>query len=234
MNKEEIFSLSLDIGQEIIKSGGEIHRAKDTILRINRAYDNDVKIFALPNLIIGWCEGKVQLRQIKNETTDLSEIARLNDFSRRLCFENNEEVNITRKKVYSKFWDIAAVASATSSFCLFFGGTITDALFSALIGMLITFSGYKKINLPIFSSNLIDSFISGFLAHIPKIIGADVHPDKIIIGTIMLLVPGLTVVNAMRDMMSGDFISGFVELLNAVMSALAIAFGIAGAIMIFS
>lgn len=234
MNKEEIFSLSLDIGQEIIKSGGEIHRAKDTILRINRAYDNDVKIFALPNLIIGWCEGKVQLRQIENETTDLSEITRLNDFSRRLCFENNEEVNITRKRVYSKFWDITAVASATSSFCLFFGGTITDALFSALIGMLITFSGYKRINLPIFSSNLIDSFISGFLAHIPKIIGADVHPDKIIIGTIMLLVPGLTVVNAMRDMMSGDFISGFVELLNAVMSALAIAFGIAGAIMIFS
>lgn len=234
MNKEEIFSLSLDIGQEIIKSGGEIHRAKDTILRINRAYDNDVKIFALPSLIIGWNEGKVQLRQIENEETDLSEIARLNDFSRRLCFEYNEEVNITRKKVYSKFWDTTAVAAATSAFCLFFGGTVTDALFSALIGIIITFSGYKKIHLPMFSSNLIDSFISGFLAHLPKIIEADVHPDKIIIGTIMLLVPGLTVVNAMRDMMSGDLIAGFIELINAVMSALAIAFGIAGAIMIFS
>lgn len=234
MNKEEIFSLSLDIGQEIIKSGGEIHRAKDTILRINRAYDNEVKIFALPTLIVGWCEGKVQLRQIEGEATDLSELARLNAFSRRLCFENNEEINITRKKVYSKIWDIAAVAAATSSFCIFFNGTVTDAFFSAIIGIAITFSGYKKVNLPLFSSNLIDSFISGTLAHIPKFVGIAVHPDKIIIGTIMLLVPGLTVVSAMRDMMNGDLVAGLIELVNALMSALAIAFGIAGAIMIFS
>ena len=57
-------------------------------------------------------------------------------------------------------------------------------------------------------------------------------PDKIIIGTIMLLVPGLTVVNSIRDMMKGDLIAGLFELFNSIMSALAIALGVAGGIFI--
>ena len=59
------------------------------------------------------------------------------------------------------------------------------------------------------------------------------HQDKIIIGTIMLLVPGLTVVNAIRDMMNSDLLAGMGELFDAVMSALSIAFAVAGALWLF-
>lgn len=50
----------------------------------------------------------------------------------------------------------------------------------------------------------------------------------------MLFVPGLTVVNAMRDMMSDDLIAGMIELFNAIISAFAIALGVAGAILLFT
>ncbi|MDE6155857.1 MAG: threonine/serine exporter family protein, partial [Eubacterium sp.] len=127
-----------------------------------------------------------------------------------------------------------SVCAATSAFCIFFKGTLIDAVFSAIIGLVITYAPYKKISFPLFSANLIDAFIAGILAHLPFIFGLEVQPDKIIVGTIMLLVPGLTVVNAMRDMMNGDLVAGMFELFNAIMSALGIALGTAGAILIFT
>ncbi len=50
--------------------------------------------------------------------------------------------------------------------------------------------------------------------------------DIIIIGSIMSLVPGVAITNAMRDTISGDFISGLSRGMEAVFSALAIAFGV--------
>lgn len=234
MKNDEIFSLSLDIGEAIIKCGGEVNRAEDTIKRINKAYGNSCNVFAIPTLIIAQSGKNIQLRKIEYEDTDLAELARLNELSRRLCYSENKEINITRKKLYSKKLKILCVCTATAAFCIFFKGTIIDALFSAIIGLIITYSPYKKIRLPLFSSNLVDSFIAGILAHLPFILGAPVQPDKIIVGTIMLLVPGLTVVNAMRDMMNGDLVSGLFELFNAIISALGIALGVAGSIIIFT
>ena len=234
MNKDEIFSLSLDIGQGIIKCGGEVNRAEDTIKRINLAHNQKCSVFAIPSLIIAQCGKNIQIRKIEREDTNLAELDRLNDLSRRLCGKNNKKLKTAQNKVYSKSLETTAVFAATSAFCLFFKGSITDAVFSGIIGIIISYCSYKKISLPLFSANLIDAFIAGTLSYIPKFIGLNVHPDKIIVGTIMLLVPGLTIVNAMRDMMNGDLIAGMLELFNSVMSALAIAFGVAGAIMIFN
>ena len=234
MKSDEIFSLSLDIGEAIIKCGGEVHRAEDTIKRINKAYGNSCNVFAIPSLIIAQSGGNIQLRKIGAEDIDLAELARLNELSRRLCYEENEEINITRKKLYPKVLEAFCVCVATSAFCVFFKGTALDAIFSAIIGLIITYAPHKKISFPLFSSNLIDAFIAGIFAYLPYVFRVNVHPDKIIIGTIMLLVPGLTIVNAMRDMMNGDLVAGLFGLFNSIISALAIALGVASAILIFT
>ncbi len=54
--------------------------------------------------------------------------------------------------------------------------------------------------------------------------------DKIIIGSIMPLVPGVAITNALRDSISGDFVSGMSKLSEAVIIAVAIAIGV-GAIL---
>lgn len=234
MEEKEIFELSLDIGQAIIRSGGEISRAKDTVTRINKAYNQSCTVFAIPTLIIAQSKSNIGMRKIGSEDTDLSELTRLNALSRRLCSEYNEEINITRKKLYPLSAEMASVCLATASFCLYFGGSLIDAAFSAVTGLIITYLNYKKTSFPLFSSNLIDSFVAGVLSFLPSLAGIHTQPDKIMVGTIMLLVPGLTVVNAMRDMMSGEPVAGLIELFNAIMSALGIALGFAGAVVIFT
>ena len=234
MKNKEIFSLSLDIGREIIKSGGEISRAEDTIMRINKAYGNNCEVFALPSIIIAQSGDNIQIRHIDSEDTNLAELSRLNALSRKLCLKMNDEIYITKKTNYSRPAETAAICAATASFCIFFGGRIYDAVLSAVIGLIISYIGIQKYSFPLFTSNLICAFIASVLAYIPLKLGLGIHPDKIIIGTIMLLVPGLTVVSSIRDMMNGDLIAGIFELFNAIMSALAIALGTAGGIWVMT
>lgn len=233
LDSEEIFALSLDIGEGIIRSGGEVHRAEDTIKRINASYEQDCRVFALPTLIVAQSKKNTEIRKIEREDTDLAELDRLNDLSRRICLEDYSEIKATSKKLYSTAHNALAIFTATFCYCIFFGGRFREAILSGTIGLIISYTDYKKIRLPLFCSNLIDAFVSALLAQLPKMLGIDIRYDKVIIGTIMLLVPGLTVVNSMRDMMSGDMLAGLIELFSSIMSALGIAFGVAGALLIF-
>ena len=49
--------------------------------------------------------------------------------------------------------------------------------------------------------------------------------DALIIGSLMLLVPGLAITNAIRDSLSGDLISGMTRGVEAVLIAIAVALG---------
>ena len=53
------------------------------------------------------------------------------------------------------------------------------------------------------------------------------HGDKIIIGDIMLLIPGLAFTNAVKDVFIGDTISGVMRLIETVLWAAALALGFA-------
>lgn len=229
---ENIFKASVNIAEGIIKSGGEISRAEDTVTRINAATGQSCRVFALPSLIIAQCNGNTQIRRIYKSDINLCELIRLNSISRRLCGNYSRQWKKSDGE-YSSAVEAASVFAATGAFAVFFGGNLTDAVFAGIIGIIISPPG-KRTSLPVFISNLADSFTAGVLSFLPQLFGFKTHQDKIIIGTIMVLVPGLTVVNAIRDMMSSDMFAGLTELATAIISALAIAFGAAGAAALFS
>ena len=54
----------------------------------------------------------------------------------------------------------------------------------------------------------------------------DTDVDILIISSIMLLVPGLAITNAIRDTVSGDYLSGVARATEAFLVAIAIAAGI--------
>ena len=56
-------------------------------------------------------------------------------------------------------------------------------------------------------------------------LGLGHDPNEIIIGNIMLLIPGIALTNSLRDMISGDIISGLLRFLDAILVAVAIAAG---------
>lgn len=51
--------------------------------------------------------------------------------------------------------------------------------------------------------------------------------DKIIIGSVMPLVPGLLITNAIRDLIAGHLVSGLAKGVEAILTAMAIGSGVA-------
>ena len=61
-------------------------------------------------------------------------------------------------------------------------------------------------------------------------LGAQFHADKVLIGIIMLLIPGIMLTNSIRDILLGDIISGSLRLVEAILMAAVLALGMMAAI----
>ncbi len=59
-----------------------------------------------------------------------------------------------------------------------------------------------------------------------------ISTDMVMIGDIMLLIPGVAMTNATRDMLSGDTISGVMRFVESLLWAVALALGFMAAIWI--
>ena len=227
--KKDIIKVSADIGEKMIENGAEISRAEDTVRRILEASGiSGAHIICTYSFIIINTDHGMTARRITRTELNLYEIDRLNSMSRELCGgkKHNDESN-----EYGKAGSCLLTMLATGSFCLYFGGSIKDAVISGLIGLAVSFKRHMAEG--IFARTLTDSVLCGILSCLPTALGMDTHPDKIMIGTIMLLVPGLTVGNAMRDIMNGDVLSGLTGLTEAIFLGVSIALGFAVAVAIF-
>ena len=72
---------------------------------------------------------------------------------------------------------------------------------------------------------LIGAAIASLLALILVHMGIGGQLEAITIGTLMVLVPGMALTNAMREIMAGDIISGLSRTADAILVASAIALG---------
>ena len=75
------------------------------------------------------------------------------------------------------------------------------------------------------------SAFAGFAAITFVHFGFGHDANMIMIGDIMLLIPGLMLINSVREMLCGDLMSGLLRLLESIVLALSIACGFAVAIM---
>ena len=77
-------------------------------------------------------------------------------------------------------------------------------------------------------------FIASFLSGVSTLLlcrfGMQFHADKVLIGIIMLLIPGIILTNSIRDILLGDIISGSLRLVEAILMAATLALGMMAAI----
>ena len=238
---EYLLCLALDVGEGMLKNGGEVSRVEDTIERICHAYGAvHVEVFSIISMIsasVRMPDGSYssQIRRVKNTFTDLSSLEMLNALSREVCAtkppleELDERIHKIRSSRTYRWWvTLIATIVIAVSFTFFFGGGIFDALVAVFIGAAISLfeifpskyiNGMAKIAL----SSFVIAMMTGIAVLIlPK---NTLNVDAIIIGSIMFLVPGLAFGTAMRDLLCGDLASGSLKTLQAVLQALMIALG---------
>lgn len=238
--KRQLISCMLDIGVEMVKSGAEISRVEDTLIRIGLSYGaKRVNAFALASNILISVEFQggeeiTRTRRInKGMQNDFAKLEDLNDLSRRFCqsdmsvFELHSQYLKIHEKKPSASLTYFGYALASGAFALFFGGNAYDSIISAICGILICFMQYKIT--PLCKNNItfiiIVSFISGLGISLLCKPFSFLNPDKIMIGDIMLLVPGVAITNSVRDIFVGDTITGTMRFIECLLSAAALAAG---------
>ncbi len=240
--KARILSLILDIGEIMLTSGAEVNRVEDTINRIAVAYGfSRADVFTITYSIVVSVTDKdgevyTQTRRTHSSKTDMNRLEKCNALSRKVCrsplsTEKLEtEIELIRNSdTYSNRTMLIWYGVISAAFTLFYGGNALDAAASFFCGLILWCITYmsEKLVMNAIIRNIICSVCSAIAAVLFACISPDIHSDKIIIGTIMLLIPGMAFTTSIRDMINGDIISGMLGLCDALLRAVAIAVGFA-------
>ena len=235
-----ITKVSILAGKIMLESGAETHRVEDTMSRIAVAYGlENVQCHATPtgiNFSVAFEEATSFLR-ISNRSTDLHKISAVNDVSRNIA-EGKCDVDEAFKQLkaieqadlaFPSWVQILFAALVSGSFTIMFGGIWFDyipAFITGGIGFSAMLAIYHLVEIR-FVADFGASFVIGMLAFIFIQTGYGVELDSIIIGSVMPLVPGLLITNAVRDLLAGHLIAGVSRGVEALLTAFAIGAGIA-------
>ena len=245
---QAVLSFAMDLGKSMVQCGAEISRVEESVLRVCCAYGmEDTQVFSIISVIVATTfdkdrKSETQSRRIYTYATNFQKLERLNALSRRV-FETHPPLAEAAAELQAihnekdRFHVTACLGYilGASAFTVFFGGSWKDALCAApiavilyLVSTLFKVRGMNKL----FVTGL-SSAISGFLAIAFVRLGIADNASMIMIGDIMLIIPGLMLINSVREMLCGDVMSGLLRLLESLIISAAIACGFAIPLLIF-
>jgi len=228
-------------GEMMLKSGAETYRVEDTIKRICTSGGiPHPESFVTPTGIFVSVEdtnGEVisVIKRIDNRSIDLNKVSLINDFSRQLAskkitaeegFAILDEIKKTKKYPMAIRTLCGGIGSAF--FTLVFGGTYMDSLATLIIATAVEYILLllDRYNLSLFFTNILGGFITAIMTIVLVNAGLGHNIDRIIIGAVMIMVPGVALTNAIRDTISGDLVSGSSRAAEALVIAIGVAAGI--------
>lgn len=240
MSPEQLITCALDIGEQMLLSGAEVGRVETSVKLICTAYGcSRTDVFTITSSIvvsIVSAEGvhMTQSRRITGTATDLTRLDRLNSLSREICRTTPEYAYVEEKikdicarKAFPLWVEALASALIAGAFAVFFGGSWADGAVASCLGLGLRYVTWllQRAGMNQIFVNAVSAFLLSFCAIGLVRLGLGEDTNKIIIGNIMLLIPGIALTNSLRDMISGDIMSGMLRFFDAVLVAAAIAAG---------
>ena len=240
MNYNELVNTAVDVGYLLVVNGGEISRAEESMQRIFRAYGVESgEVFVIPTLIevtVGAPDGQpiTRIRRVPTRGVNLDRVEQVNALCRRIWTDapdfseiRAELARIGKRPELSFGMQTAAYALIAGAFTLFYGGSPRDAFVAlfcgAAIRLVTRFLEAFRVNS--FFVHVAASFAAAALALTAAHFDVYLSFDKIIIGALMNLVPGIAITNFMRDIIAGDLIAGILRFTESLLVATAIAIG---------
>ena len=236
--------MTVQIGYELAVAGAETYRVEETMRRVIEAYGTEGQAFAIPNCVaVSFVTPNTKplaiMKRVSYHGNDLERIEKLNALSRRICAEVPEPQEAQRwlketmaaVRSYAVWTYYLGNFMAAAGFCCVFGGTVRDWLWAGLSGLIIGFVTrcMDRLEVNPFFSTIAASFLMALPAYLAAGLGWLDCVAVVIIGALMLLVPGLLITNSMRDIIYGDTSSGVSRIVQVLLSAFAIALGTAAA-----
>ncbi|MGN0813338.1 MAG: threonine/serine exporter ThrE family protein [Candidatus Coproplasma sp.] len=241
---DKVLAVAIEVGCGLLSCGCPVGRVELAVEYICKAYGAAaVSVSTFPSMIIAGvriADGSQvsQLKRVYSISNNFAKMEAYNQISRDICAKKypvDEATELVEKLKYShnqsKLITALSAGIGAGAFTVFYGGSLIDAVPGGLVGGLMAFLSCVFARLAFnsyartFMLSLIGGVLSTFLCWLITLTGLTCHLSTVMMGTIMTVIPGLLMCNAIRDLFSGDTYSGTSELLNAIITTLAIVAG---------
>ena len=242
MDYNALLDLATNLGYELAMCGAETFRVEESINRVMAAYGITAEVFAIPNCLtvsIETEDGQIltRMRRIGAHGNDLDAVERFNGLSRAICNrtpdpqEGKRWLELVRNSRLHYNFPMYLLGNflGAAGFALFFGGDLLDFICSGICGLVIGLVTrfLEKMQANPFFRTIAAAFFMALIAYAMGVAGLCHSADAVIIGALMILVPGLLFTNAMRDIIYGDTTSGINRIVQVFLTAVALALGTA-------
>lgn len=195
----------------MLTNGAEVSRVEETLNRMGHAYGaSQMNVFAITSSIVVtmvFPEGEeyTQTRRITTPAgTDFFKLEQANALSRQCCAtplsltDLKDEINKISKIKPAPYTIYLGSMLGAGGFSVFFGGTILDGAIAVIFAFLLCFL-QRHLNSICSNTFILQFFCSLFIGTgicITAFFFPVIHVDKVMIGDIMLLIPGILMTNS--------------------------------------
>ena len=234
--RRRIMDFIMAAGQTLLENGAEVFRVEQTMEIMARSFHlREFHVYVLTNGIFA-SAGTAEISEVRNvptRTTHLGRVAAVNALSREIAEGNmsldeaESRLVLARRIPFPKD-SVQLVSGLCGAFCfaLIFGGTLRSALAAAAAGLAASWylllcerhelpGGFRKIS-------------CAALITLVCILGCNLlstPASHAIIGALMILTPGIAFTMGIRDFVHGDYLSGTIRMIDALLIAASIAIG---------
>ena len=243
----DVLSCILDLGEAMLTSGADVDSVENALVRMGEAYGAyKMDVLVITEVIIltakmpGHDECTLSRRIVSEGSSNFDRLEALTDLCEAFCekpisaSELRGDLDRIKRKPFPRIPLYLGAFLSAGGFAVFFGGSIVDGVMSALFALGVTYliKHFQPLTPNTIVFNFLASFISGILICLASLFVPVIDIDMVIIGVIMLLIPGVAMTNATRDMLSGATISGVMRFVESLFYAASLAIGFMGALWI--
>jgi len=245
MEREElrdVISLSLWAGQMLLQNGADSQKVEETVHRLGTQLGCDwMDVVVLYDSIIATTlnnrEFRTKARRAPGRSVNLEKIAQINELSYqamrgeldRFALRSELRRIDELKPNYGRWTVVLFVGLACAAFARLFGGdlaAIAITFLASAVGMTIRQQMAQAHFSPILTT-LVTAFVASFIASVGVLLSLGEQPSVAISAAVLLLVPGVPLINASEDLLNGQIMNGLARGVWGLILSLAIALGIA-------
>ena len=243
-SSEDVLKFASDAGRVLLENGAEISRVEETMERIADNYgESGERFFVLSNGIFTTGKSYTNAEFIPMKGARLEKVVEVNQLSREIAahkiplpqaVEMLERIkNLPSKPVWEQF---LGAGLGCAGFCIIFGVSLLDCM-ASLCSALILYLFVLKVSTPYLSKtlgNICGGFIGTILCILFNLMVPQTNLGNMVVGTLILLIPGVPFTNGLRDVANEDYLAGITRLADALMMFLCIAIGVCFAFLVHS
>ena len=237
----DVIDLSLWAGQLLLQHGAESARIEETVHHLGTGLGADwMDILVSPNAIaattISGGEFRTKIRRVVAIGVNMQIIAEVNDLSRKVSagaldrFQVRAEMERIDKlpRQYNRWVIVGMVGLACAAFSRMLGGD-WPVFFVTLAAASVAMWVRQELTRRYFNSLLVvvgTAFVAGVVASSASIMKWGAQPQTALAASVLLLVPGVALINCADDLIQGHLVVGIIRGITGGMVCLGIALGL--------